>query len=403
MTARANGAVITGDEAVAAASAMSRLLPASLAPAFGPSFIRSHHLYDEFVARLALRVFRTAGLADVAQHPGTTTEIAERAHLDLAHAATPVDWLVRRLAARGLLEDLPGLPRRFRAPRVLPDLDPAPMRDEQAREDASWLPSYVLAETVAADYSVFLRGERSGEEILFSPGRLKLWVEFFSNENGLYAINNLVGAIAAASWAPPGPLLILELGAGLGSAAIALLDALREAGRLPDIAEYRFTDVVPGFLRRGHAAVEKRFPDATFVSAATIDMNRPLAEQGIEPGRATLVYAVNTLHVAKDLAFTLGQIRDALVPGGVLAISECVRPVPGQAVYAEFVFNLLESFRSPVLHPAYRPNGGFLTPDQWRAGMREAGFADVRALPDVDRLRDAFPDFFVTAIGATRR
>ena len=114
------------------------------------------------------------------------------------------------------------------------------------------------------------------------------------------------------------------------------------------------------------------------------------------------MYAVNTLHVARDLDVTLAEIRGALTPGGALVISECVRLAPGQPIYAEFVFNLLESFRSPVLHPVRRPNGGFLTPEQWRAALEAAGFTGVRVIPDVDALRARFPQFNVAAIGATR-
>ena len=116
----------------------------------------------------------------------------------------------------------------------------------------------------------------------------------------------------------------------------------------------------------------------------------------------TAVYAVNTLHVAHDLAFTLAQILRALRPGGWLIISECVRSFPRQAIYAEFIFNLIQTFRSPRLHPVYRPNGGFLTPDQWKAAIESAGFVDTRFVPDVMRIHRQVPDFFVSAIGATR-
>ena len=62
-------------------------------------------------------------------------------------------------------------------------------------------------------------------------------------------------------------------------------------------------------------------------------MNRPFPEQGIAPASATLVYAVNTLHAARDLGFTLREVGRALRPGGVLVASECMRtPVP---VYAD--------------------------------------------------------------------
>jgi len=131
-------------------------------------------------------------------------------------------------------------------------------------------------------------------------------------------------------------------------------------------------------------------------------MNRPFAEQGVAPGSVSVVFAVNTLHVARDLGFTLAEALRALEPGGRLVVSECMLPRPRQPIYAEFVFNLAETFRSPRLHPLYRPRGGFLTPEQWRAAVEAAGFVDIRFLPDIVRVRNQVPDFLVAAIGATR-
>jgi SAM-dependent methyltransferase len=125
-------------------------------------------------------------------------------------------------------------------------------------------------------------------------------------------------------------------------------------------------------------------------------------EQDVAPGSVSVVYAVNTLHVATDLAFTLGEVYRSLEPGGQLILSECVRPWPADTLYPEFVFNLLETFRSPRLHPDYRPNGGFLTPEQWTGALQAAGFRDVRLLPDISDIREQFPGFYVAAIGATR-
>jgi SAM-dependent methyltransferase len=260
----------------------------------------------------------------------------------------------------------------------------------------------VLAETVAQDYPVFLRGERTGEEVLFSPSRLRLWVNFFSNDNGLYVVNNLVGAAAVVDLMPSGPASVMELGGGLGSGAAALLDELGRAGRWSDIREYRFTELIPFFMRRGQQALETRFPDTPFLKFSGLDMNLPFGGQGIAPGSVSVVYAVNTLHVARDLDFTLREIFNALAPGGRLVVSECIRTAPAQAIYIEFIFNLMETFRSPVLHPSYRPNGGFLAPEEWQGAMEAAGFVDVRMLPDIPSLRARFPHFQVGAVGATR-
>jgi len=393
----------TPAEAARVATALGRVLPAALVPLFDASFCRSGTLYEEYVHRLTIQVFRSAGLEEAAREPGDAPAISARAGLAVGPPLTAVDWLLRHLAARGLVECKDGVGRgRFQLRQPLPILAPAAVGKEQQAHDASWLPSYVLAEAVARDYPAFLRGERTGEEILFSPARFPLWLGYFSNDNGLYAVNNRVGAAAVEAWWPSGGGVILELGGGLASGATALLERLQGAGRLSEIREYRFTELVPHFLRRGQRALQSRFPDAAFLTFGPLDMNQPFPEQGVAPGSLTAVYAVNTLHVAHDLEATLSEIRDALEPGGRLIVSECVRPRAGQPIYPEFVFNLMETFRAPLLRPPHRPNGGFLTPEQWTGAMAASGFADVRFLPDLIRIRDEFPGFYVAAIAATR-
>jgi len=389
-----------GDEM---ARRLAEVLPPRISAPFTSAFVRSSTLFDEYVDGLVLSVFRAVGLAEAAREPGTADEIVRRAGLEPGRARVPVEWILRRIGRRGILEQSEGGgATRFRLIGKLPDLDPLAVREEQRHLDPSWLPSYVLAETVAKDYPAFLRGERVGEEILFSPLRLRLWVDFFSNDNGLYAVNNSVGAGAVEEWMPRGPATIVELGGGLGSGATAVLDALRRAGRWGEISEYRFTELVPAFLRRGQNALQTRFPDASFLRFASLDMNRPLGEQGVAPGSVSLVYAVNTVHVARDLGFTLREIFQALAPGGRLVISECIRTTSAHVIYVEFIFNLMETFRSPVLNPSYRPNGGFLTPEQWQGALQAAGFVDVRMYPDLRRLRADFPDFCVGAVSARR-
>ncbi|MGH7308202.1 MAG: class I SAM-dependent methyltransferase [Candidatus Rokuibacteriota bacterium] len=390
-------------EASRAATALARVLPGALVPLFDASFCRSASLYEEYVHRLAIQVARRAGLEAAAREAGDASQIVARAGLAIEPSLTAIDWLLRHLAARGLVESRDGDGRlRFQVPAALPDLDPAAVGRVQREHDASWLPSYVLAEAVARDYLAFLRGERTGEEILFSPARLPLWLEYFSNDNGLYAINNRVGAAAVEAWLPPGGGAILEVGGGLASGTTALLAQLQHSGRLREIREYRFTDLVPHFLRRGQRVLEHRFPGAAFLTSSRLDMNQPFAEQGVTPGSFTAVYAVNTLHVAHDLEATLSEVRDGLAPGGRLIVSECVRPHAGRPIYPEFVFNLMETFRAPRLRPPHRPNGGFLTPEQWTGLVEASGFVDVRFLPDLIRIRDEFPDFYVAAFAATR-
>jgi len=390
-------------EAPAAAAVLQRLLPPELVPLFDASYVRLHLLYDEFIYRLVLQAVRETGLEPAMREPGTAREIAARATLEAEQALVPLDWMLRLLAARGLLEELPdGAAPRYRSLGSLPALDPAPVREEQRRHEPSWMPAYTLAETVARDYPAFLRGEATGEEVLFSPRRLRLWIDYFSNDNGLYVVNNRMAALAVEQWLPRSGGVILELGGGLGSGAVALLDRLEAAGRLGAIAEYRFTEFVPAFLRRGEQALRARLPGSARATFGPLDMNRAFGDQGVLPGSISVVYAVNTLHVAHDLDFTLGEMLRALEPGGRLIVSECVRSQPRQPIESEFVFNLTETFRSPRLHPLYRPSGGFLTPGQWKGAMEAAGFVDIRFLPDIVRVQAEAPRFIAAAIGASR-
>lgn len=390
-------------EAPAAAALLRRLLPPELLPLFDASFVRLHLLYDEFIHRLVLRVAGETGLEQTMREPGTPTEIATRAGFAGGQALVPLDWMLRLLAARGLLEELSGgTGFRYRSLGPFPALDPAPIWAEQLRDEPSWMPAYVLAETVAREYPAFLRGEITGEDVLFSPRRLRLWSDYFSNDNGLYVVNNRLGALAVLQWLPRSGGVVLEVGGGFGSGALALLQRLEGAGRLGAIAEYRFTEFVPAFLRRGEHALRARHPGLSRITFGSLDMNRPFGEQGVAAGSVSVVYAVNTLHAAHDLDFTLLEVLRALEPGGRLVVSECVRSHARQPIEAEFVFNLTETFRSPRLHPLYRPSGGFLTPGQWKGALEAAGFVDIRFLPDIVRVQEQAPRFIAAAVGATR-
>lgn len=352
----------------------AELLPPELLPLFDDRFVRSCDLVEEYVRALAMAVVREAGLDGTARGP----------------LAAGMDGAAERLvrAARGEA----GAP----APR-----EPETIAAEQQAHDPAALPTYRIAEAAAAAWPAVLRGEVRGEEALFSPVNAALWPDYFSNDNPLYAINNRVGAQGAARALPAGPLRVLELGGGLGSASLALLDALEAAGRLGDLVEYRFTELAPPFLRRAQRTLGARRPGLP-IAYARADIDQPLAGQGIAPGSVDLAWAVNTVHVARDLGATLAELRTALRPGGVLVLGECLRPYPGAPVYPEFVFHLLEPFRAPRLDAALRPEPGFLTPEAWQASFLAAGFEPLPIYPDVVRIRAVYPAFFVGALGARR-
>src|SRR5262245_49465554 len=101
-------------QAEAVAAQLRELLPPYLLDVISPSFLRSHYLYDEFVYRLVLKVIREAGLEAAIQEGGSAEAIVAREKLAVEQAVVPLDWMLRMLAARGVLEELPGETHEFR-------------------------------------------------------------------------------------------------------------------------------------------------------------------------------------------------------------------------------------------------------------------------------------------------
>lgn len=379
------------------------LIPSEILPLFNDTFVRSCELLEEYVTRLALAVFRATGLERSCAEAVTADEAIAGAGLVPAVAQVPAAWLLAMLAARGRIERIgpAGGTVRFRALRPAPAADADSVLAEQVALDASCLPSYRIAALAAERYPAVLRGEISGEQALFDPEGISAWLKYFSNANPLYAVTNAIGAFAAARELPPGGGVVLELGGGFGSGAEALLARLDATGRRAEVSSYRLTELVAMFLRRADKTLRARFPGWP-LSFGALDINRPFAEAGVAPGSVALVYGVNVVHVARDLAATLGEIRTALATGGALVLGECVRPFPEQPIYVEFAFNLLDTFRDVVRVPDWRPNGGFLTPEQWIAALAANGFAEARVFPDIAAIREDIPQFVVAAVTARR-
>jgi len=382
--------------------ARAALLPRELLSLFDDAFVRSCQLIEEYVARLALGAFRATGLERALGEPATVDEVVVRAGLVPAIARVPVAWLARTLAARAWIEsDRAGGDARYRIARPLPALDPNEILAEQEAVDARCLPSYRIAALAAECYPAVLRGEVSGEQALFGAEGIVAWSKYFSNANPLYATSNAIAAMAAERALPSGGGAILELGGGLGSGAEALLERLAAAGRAADASSYRLTDVSPLFLKRAQRSLATRFP-AQPLEFAALDIDQPFAASGVVQGSCALVYAVNVVHVSRDLGATLREIRTVLADDGQLVLGECVRNFPGKPLYVELPFNLLAAFRDPLLVPDWRPNGGFLATAEWARALAANGFADIRIYPDIAAIRDAFPGFVVAAITARR-
>src|SRR5262249_11475797 len=155
-------------------------------------------------------------------------------------------YLLEQSARAGLVvRDAAADPARYRPaaspPRVVLD----ELRVAALAIDPSYAPAYALLDETAALYPRVARGETSGERALFL--RAALWSAYFSNRNSYYALGNHVTARAAAARLDSAGGTVLEVGAGLGSATEALLEALAARGGDTAITRYHLTEPVPFF------------------------------------------------------------------------------------------------------------------------------------------------------------
>jgi SAM-dependent methyltransferase len=308
-------------------------------------------------------------------------------------------WILERLVETDCVEARDDEKTRFyhlrSAPRQ-PDLEN--LRAVGLNIDPANAATLDLLDHAARLYPAVANGEQSGDHNLLGPQGVPLWLNYFHNDNLTYAVNNWVAAaLAVERVSNRRALRILELGAGPGSASEILLRLFNERGLLPRVERYLITEPNAFFLRCSQRKLARQYSDLPLEWAA-LNLDLPWGSQGINPGAFDLVYAVNVMHISKDLLFSLNEARSALGSNGWLVIGECLRPYFNQPIYPELMFQILESFTNVQTDPEIRPNPGFLTAEQWRRAFTRAGFARAEVAPDVDRIREIYPHFFTGAI-----
>jgi SAM-dependent methyltransferase len=371
------------------------LAEAGLGPAlFNPRQHRSCVLVERYARDRTVDLCGRLGILDALRAPRSRDGVRDACGFVRAFDRA-LGWLLEHARQAGALQRAGD---EYRLVLPTPPTAPAEIKAAGLAADPSYAPAYDLLDIAADLYPRVARGEVQGERALFL--RVGLWLSYFNNANGYYALNNRVAAHAAAErLAPAGT--VLEVGAGLGSATDALLDALRARDRLPELACYRVTEPVVFFRRRAERALAAAWPDAP-VRIGELDLNASWSAQGVDPGSCSLVWGVNVFHLARRLDDVLAAGREALAPGGWLVIGEGVRPAAAETVGAELPFQLLDGFHDVLLDPVTRPTAGFLTADAWHAALRRAGFSDVETVPDVARLQRYHPGLLTVAF-CTRR
>ena len=370
---------------------------------FSERLYRSIELMERYSIDLAIDLLRRLDVMDQLGEWRSANELCQVLSFQSGFRFA-LGWILERLVETGCVEARAnGDTRSYQLRRApwKPDLER--LRAVGLNIDPANAASLDLLDHAASLYPAVASGEQSGDHSLFGPQGIPLWLKYFHNDNLTYAVNNWVSAILAADRLSTQPRLrILELGAGAGSASETLVRWFDQCGLLPQIERYLITEPNAFFRRRAQRELAKQYPGLALEWAA-LDLNLPWDAQGVASSEFNLVYAVNVLHVSKNLLFSLNQARSALTGDGWLVIGECLRPYVNQPIYPELMFQILESFTEVQTDPEIRPNPGFLTADHWRRAFTRAGFEHAEIAPDIDSIRQIYPHFFTGAICGQKR
>ncbi len=365
---------------------------------FNERLYQSIELADRYCLELAIDLLHRLGVAPRLDTWCSVEELCRHFAFSSSFRIA-LAWLLERLVASRLLSvrEHAGT-RHYRSKGARPPPQLAELRELGLAIDPANVATLNLLDAAAAAYPSVAQGKSSGEEAIFGMGNIGLWLDYFHNQNPLYAINNWNSARVAAQCLAGKPVLrIIEIGAGAGSGTEALLRVLAEQDLLGRLERYLVTEPNPFFRRRGQRGLQASYPNLPLEFGA-LNIDKPWVAQGVARAGFDLVYGVNALHVANNLMFSLGEARATLAPAGWLVAGECLRSFSGQPIYIELVFQILDSFINVATDPELRPNPGFLTPEQWHRAFAGAGFAHIQVKPDYARIREIYPRFCIGAV-----
>jgi acyl transferase domain-containing protein/NADPH:quinone reductase-like Zn-dependent oxidoreductase/SAM-dependent methyltransferase len=245
------------------------------------------------------------------------------------------------------------------------------LRPHAAAAEASVTPSPAAIEALAAAHpdheaEIALVGRCGAALADVLSGQRDPLDLLFSTEGGAHGayrgspLARRLNQAAAAAMAGARPRRVIEIGGGTAATTRALRDVL------PSSIEYLFTDISPAFL----TAAQRALADWPALRAATLDISRDPAAQGIESGTFDVVVAANVHHATPDLAAAIRNAASLLAPDGRLVLVEGTGPL----ARLDITFGLTEGWTQRT-DRTVRPNHPLVDVATWRHLLHQAGLA----------------------------
>lgn len=241
-------------------------------------------------------------------------------------------------------------------------------------QDSNQKALVTLVEACLRPLPEILTGKQQATNVIFPDSSISLVENIYKGNVVANFYNQTLQSSVVAyiqarlAQAPMTQIRILEIGAGTGGTTAGLLAQLRPFQN--NIVEYCYTDLSKAFLQ--HAEREYA-PEHSYIVTRIFDVEKPLAEQGIQANHYDLVIAANVLHATKNIRNTLRNAKASLRKHGLIFLNE----MSTKSLFSHLTFGLLEGwwlYEDAALRMTGSPA---LSSASWVDILTEEGFSPV--------------------------
>ncbi len=232
-----------------------------------------------------------------------------------------------------------------------------------------------LLEYCTAHYSKALNGEIEAVAVLYPEGsNVKCEdkyidsVQYSKEELYIQVLRELVAEVIR-KLSPGRTIRILEIGAGHGLLTRKLIPVLKNQD-----VEYHFTDIGNFFVV--NAKKEAAQQRLSFMKFGTFDISKDPTEEGYENYSFDMILGLNVVHMVKFIKEALGNLKQLLVPNGIIGLIEITEPKR----WRHLINGLAEGwwfFEDSDL----RKDSSLLSLNTWEEVFKKLEFQNVHSFP----------------------
>ncbi|KAI9667742.1 MAG: Type I Iterative PKS [Bathelium mastoideum] len=211
-----------------------------------------------------------------------------------------------------------------------------------------------------------LSGQLDAVSLMFStPASMKIMQNYYGQSPMISTMTDqlvvfLVELLKTVS--KERPVRILEVGAGTGGTTKRLASGLEDA-RVT--VRYTFTDISPSLVSKAKNTTLKQH--ASWMDFSSFNMEKEV--QSTFRGQYDIVIGTNCVHATSDQIASCRRLRETLVPGGIIVLSEVTRIID----WYDICFGLLDGW--------WLAEGGTAYPirpaETWMSYFNAAGFSSA--------------------------